>query len=132
MGTARALCLSSLPLPQEGYIKFLCELCVCEGQGILKNQSIICKLLLEENSGLLLTLAVIDGAVVVNVPADEEFGTMPATHGTHVEFRGKVRLSLGIRSVCYVICVLFMCRRTPICEVCIVWAMVTKWARPEL
>ena len=42
---------------QAGYIKFLCELCVCEDQGILKHQTVICKRLLEENQELLLALA---------------------------------------------------------------------------
>ena len=43
---------------QPSYIKFLCELCVCDDQGILKNQTVVCKRLIEENSGLLLPMKV--------------------------------------------------------------------------
>ena len=54
---------------QAGYIKFLCELCVCDGQGILKNQSVICKRLLEDNSSLLLTLDIIGAQCTTHPPA---------------------------------------------------------------
>ena len=32
---------------EAGYLKFLCELCVCNDQGIVKNQTVICRQLLE-------------------------------------------------------------------------------------
>ena len=57
---------------QAGYIKFLCGLCVCEGQGILANQTVICKRLLEENALLLLRLDLEGTTVIVTVPDDEE------------------------------------------------------------
>ena len=56
---------------QAGYLKFLCELCVCDGHGVLSNQTVICKRLLEENSSLLLPLVLSDNSVIVGVPDDE-------------------------------------------------------------
>ena len=64
--------LCTVRVRQAGYIKFLCELCVCDGQGVLKNQTVICKHLLEENGALLLPLAVHGNTVVVNIPTDEQ------------------------------------------------------------
>ena len=78
-------------MPLCRYIKFLCELCVCDGQGILKNQSIICKRLLEENSTLLLTLALDQGAVYVHVPVDEDSMARSSSHSE--SFTGRVRRS---------------------------------------
>ena len=67
---------------QAGYIKFLCGLCVCEGQGILSNQTVICKRLLEENPQMLLVMDVVDSAVIVTVPADEDIRRYSAaSHG---------------------------------------------------
>ena len=53
---------------QAGQIKLLSELCVCNAQGITKNQSVICKHLLEENARVLLRLRVEDNKV--QVPGD--------------------------------------------------------------
>ena len=57
---------------QAGYLKFLCGLCVCDGNGILSNQSNICKHLLEEHPELLLQLRLQNGAIQVRVPEDED------------------------------------------------------------
>ena len=54
-----------------GYIKFLCNLCACDNQGILSNQTVICKKLLEENSSLLLGLDIRGKSLVVHIPTDE-------------------------------------------------------------
>ena len=43
---------------EAGYLNFLSELCVCDEQGILKNQTIICKRLLEENTSMVLPMKV--------------------------------------------------------------------------
>ena len=59
---------------QAGQIKLLSELCVCNAQGIAKNQSVICKHLLEENSRILLPLQMKDNKVQVSAPADGERG----------------------------------------------------------
>ena len=59
-----------------GYIKFLCELCVCEGHGILRNQSLICRWLLEEGQDKILPrMKVRDEVVVVHVP-EQEFASL--------------------------------------------------------
>ena len=76
-----------------GYIKFLCELCACNDQGILSNQTVICKRLLEENSSMLLKLGIRQGVVVVHIP-DERLS--PTSGITHAAVRGDVGTWIGL------------------------------------
>ena len=84
---------------QAGYLKFLCGLCVCDGTGILSNQTMICKRVLEENAVLLLQLRLQNGAIEVRVPEDEElsFGDAGAADPmpVHINKREKRRLPSG-------------------------------------
>ena len=62
--------LCSARIRQSGHIKFMCTLCVCEGEGILKNQTVICKRLLEEKPELLLPMKVEKRRVFIRLPPD--------------------------------------------------------------